>query len=149
MKRSTILAIMEGTEQSLNESLIFWKATNDIERAGSRFTTEEYTTQTHEFYDGDIPFDIPSGSVVKPYTSWYKGNDVVIGIEVRNSYKRFVDEITDYDVQSIVRELIAKEVSKVIGYGIGGYSVDCKLTKLYLEEKLTWEEYCETIGGSC
>ncbi len=149
MKRSTILAVMEGTKQSLNESLIFWKATNDIERAGNKFTTTEYTSQTHEFYDGEIPFDIPKGAVVKPYSSWYKGTDVVIGIEVRHTYTRLIDEITEYDIQRVVRESIAKEVSKVLGYGVGEYSIDCKLTKLYMDEKLTWEEYCETIGGSC
>ena len=149
MKRSTILALMEGHKIRLNEGLNFWKATGDIDRAGAEYTTTEYTTQTHEFYDGEIPFDIPKGAIVKPYSSWYKGTDVVIGIEVRNTYTRFIDEITEYDIQRVVRDAIAVEISKVVGYGVGGYSVDCKLTKLYMDEKLTWEEYCETVGGNC
>ena len=150
MKRTTIMALMEGHKKRLNEGLIFWKAVNDIERAGSEYVTTEYSEQDHVFYsDSELQFDIKAGAIVRPLIHYHKGIDVVVGLTVKSSVDVFVNEITEYDVQRVVRDLIAVEVSKVLGYGIGGYSVDCKLTKLYLEEKLTWDEYCETIGGSC
>lgn len=150
MKRTTIMAHMEGHRQRLNEGLIFWKATNDIERAGSEYTTTEYTEESREFYDsGELPFNIEAGAIVRPLLSYHKGMEVVIGFTVKSSVKVFVEEITEYDVQRIVRDLIAAEISKEVGYGIGGFSVDCKLTKLYMEEKLTWDEYVAMITESC
>ena len=143
------MALMEGHKQRLNEGLIFFKATNDIERAGDEYTTVKYSENRHRFYDGKLPFDIPADSEVIPMTEGYKGNTVVVGLMVQSHKKVLVDEITDYDVQRVVRGLIAKEVSKTTGRYVSDYNIDCKLTKLYLEEKLTWNEYVESVSSNC
>ena len=149
MKRSTIQALMEGHKQRLNEGLIFWKATNDLDRAGDEYVYEVYDTDIYKFGDGDINFKLETGDRPEPYTEWYKGNDVVVGFSVSKSHKEFVESFTDYDVQRIVRPLIAKAVAKTTGQYVMDYQIDCKLTALYVEKKLTWEEYCKTIVGSC
>ena len=65
------------------------------------------------------------------------------GIEVICEYKRLKEEITEFEVQSVVKEALSNI------WKVHKYNIDCKLLKLFMEGAITEEQLLKTIKEDC
>jgi len=143
LKPHTIEAMIQGEKERRQMNLIFDKARGDTALAHSESIssrTEQVVIMLGSKY-GEIV--IPDGAYLFPYTEIYKGQDVIVGMYFNEHHVEFVNEIDEYYVMNRVRELLGEHIS------VSSYNIDCKLTKLYLANDITWKQYVDSVRGVC